>query len=193
MGHWYLRRFSGLGKDVGTKWVDSKVPSSKFKVPKICNINFWIGNNPRFLGPPLPQRTPSYFGSDLIKCRVIPPSLMAWNPNKLMKCLFVKLFSETGHTTKSDEFLERFQTAVDPHHPPRRMVPISGNHMHAFHTIWPSYLLVYKNMQHNFPKMMVGGSKAVWNKQSSLFLLTHIYNIWHIQQILNLLFMMALS
>ena len=27
--------------------------------------------------------------------------------------------------------------------PPLRMVPISGNHVHAFHTIWPSYLLCY--------------------------------------------------
>ena len=24
-----------------------------------------------------------------------------------------------------------------------RMVPISGNHVHTFHTIWPSYLLAY--------------------------------------------------
>ena len=31
-----------------------------------------------------------------------------------MKCLFVKLFLGTGHATKSDEFSERFQTAVDP-------------------------------------------------------------------------------
>ena len=36
---------------------------------------------------------------------------------------------------------------------------------------------VMKNLQHNFPKMRVGGSKAVWKKHSSLFLLTHIYNI----------------
>ena len=40
-----------------------------------------------------------------------------------------------GPGTKTDEFLERFQTAVDPHPPPLRMVPISGNHVHAFHTI----------------------------------------------------------
>ena len=55
----------------------------------------------------------------------------------------VNLFLGTGHATKSDEFSERFQTAVDPHPPPLRMVPISGNHVHAFHTIWPSYLLAY--------------------------------------------------
>ena len=42
----------------------------------------------------------------------------------------------TGHTTKSDEFSERFQMAVDPHPPHLRMVPISGNHVHALHTIW---------------------------------------------------------
>ena len=30
-----------------------------------------------------------------------------------------------------------------PPPPPLRMVPISGNHVHAFHTIWPSYLLAY--------------------------------------------------
>ena len=53
-----------------------------------------------------------------------------------------------------------------------RMVPISGNHVHAFHTIWPSYLLAYmhyatisiiKKLQHNFPKMRGRGSKAIWN------------------------------
>ena len=56
-----------------------------------------------------------------------------------MKCLFVKIFLETGHATKSHEFPERFQTAVDPHPPSLRMVPISGNHVH---TIWSSYLLL---------------------------------------------------
>ena len=38
-----------------------------------------------------------------------------------------------------------------------RMVPISRNHVHAFHTIWPSHLLAYtyatisiiRNVQHN--------------------------------------------
>ena len=30
-----------------------------------------------------------------------------------------------------------------PQPPPLKMVPISGNHVHAFHTIWPSYLLFY--------------------------------------------------
>ena len=30
-----------------------------------------------------------------------------------------------------------------PPPPPLRMVPISGNHVHALHTIWPSYLLAY--------------------------------------------------
>ena len=39
------------------------------------------------------------------------------------------------------EFLERFQPAVDPHPPPLRMVPFSGNPVHVFHTIWPSCLL----------------------------------------------------
>ena len=76
-----------------------------------------------------------------------------------MKCLFIKLFLGTGHANKSDEFLERFQTAVNPHSPPLlRMVPISGNHVHAFHIIWPSNLLAYatichKKLQYNFPKM----------------------------------------
>ena len=34
--------------------------------------------------------------------------------NKVMKCLFLKLFLGTGHTTKSDEFSKKFQTALDP-------------------------------------------------------------------------------
>ena len=42
---------------------------------------------------------------------------------------------------------------------PRRMVPISGNHVPAFHAIWPSYPLAFirpnplKNLSHNFRKM----------------------------------------
>ena len=47
-----------------------------------------------------------------------------------------------SHATKSDEFSKRFQTAVDPHPPPLRMVPISGNHVHSFFIIWPSYRVV---------------------------------------------------
>ena len=35
-----------------------------------------------------------------------------------------------------------------PPPPPFRMVPISENHVHAFHTIWPSYLLAY---MHPYP------------------------------------------
>ena len=31
----------------------------------------------------------------------------------------------------------------DPHPPPLRMVLFSWNHVHVFHTIWPSYLLTY--------------------------------------------------
>ena len=51
---------------------------------------------------------------------------------------------------------------------PRRMVPISGNHVPAFHAIWPSYPLAFirpnplKKLSHNFRKMR-GGSKAAWN------------------------------
>ena len=43
-----------------------------------------------------------------------------------------------------------------------RMVPISGNHVHAFYTIWPhTYLhlcnhINYKKMQYNFPKRRGG-------------------------------------
>ena len=51
---------------------------------------------------------------------------------------------ETSHEkrggTKTDEFSGKFQTAFDPHRLPFRMVPFSGNHVHIFHTIWPSYL-----------------------------------------------------
>ena len=45
----------------------------------------------------------------------------------------------TGQGTKTGELSERFQMAVDPPLPS----PISGNHVHAFHTIWPLYLLAY--------------------------------------------------
>ena len=57
-----------------------------------------------------------------------------------------------------------------------RMVPISGNHMHAFHTIWPLYPLVYiqphqfqKKLQHHFPKIRRGGLKAVWSFSKNSF------------------------
>ena len=70
---------------------------------------------------------------------------------------------------KSDEFSERFQRHLTPT-PTLRMVPISGYHVHAFHTIWPSYLLAHsrpyslqKFYNNNFPKMRGEGSKAVWN------------------------------
>ena len=56
------------------------------------------------------------------------------------------------------------------------MVPISGNHMHAFHTIWPLYPLVYiqphqfkKKLQHHFPKIRRGGLKAVWSFSENSF------------------------
>ena len=61
------------------------------------------------------------------------------------------------------EFLERFQPAVDPHPSLLRMVPFFRNHVHVFHTIWPSYLRIYAtifiriNLQHNFPKKRGGG------------------------------------
>ena len=51
---------------------------------------------------------------------------------------YAKLFPGMGHASRSDEFSERFPTAVDPHPPPLRMVPNSGNHVHAFHTNWLS-------------------------------------------------------
>ena len=73
-----------------------------------------------------------------------------------MKCLF---FLGTSHATKSDKFSERFQTAVDPHPPPLRLVPIVGNHEHAFHTIGPpciyASISIIKNLHYNFLK--IGG------------------------------------
>ena len=74
-----------------------------------------------------------------------------------MKCLFIKLFLGTGHANKSDEFSERFQTAVDPH--PSEWSPsleimclhfiLSGpcTSMHIFENTH------CKKMQHNFLKM----------------------------------------
>ena len=60
-----------------------------------------------------------------------------------------------------------------------RLVPFSGNHVHVFHTILPSYLhtcnlwwlcSLYKKMQYSFPKMREKerGSKAVWNISENL-------------------------
>ena len=55
---------------------------------------------------------------------------MAWNPNKLMRCLFVKLFIGTGHAAKLDQFSERLTPTPTPQNG-------HGNDVHAFHTIWP--------------------------------------------------------
>ena len=50
--------------------------------------------------------------------------------------------------------------------PPLRMVPISGNHVRVYHTIWPSYLLAYMQ-PYMVPPIFEGfegwGSKAVWH------------------------------
>ena len=43
--------------------------------------------------------------------------------------------------------------ADDPHPPSLRIVPISGNHVHAFHTI---YATIYHMKKHNFRKMRGG-------------------------------------
>ena len=52
-------------------------------------------------------------------------------------------YTSLRDATKMDEFSERFQTAVDPPPLPLKMVPVSGNHVHAFHTIWPWHLFQY--------------------------------------------------
>ena len=99
---------------------------------------------------------------------MIPPSLMAWNPNKLMKCLFVKLFLGTGHATKLDGFSERFQTAVDPHPHPSEWslsleiicMPFILSAQHTSSHIWKH--IYRKKLQHIFPKIRGRGAKAVW-------------------------------
>ena len=74
---------------------------------------------------------------------------------------------------KSDEFSERFQRHLTPT-PTLRMVPISGYHVHAFHTIWPSYLLAHsrpyslqKFYNNNFPKMREGGRRQFGISENS--------------------------
>ena len=46
------------------------------------------------------------------------------------------------------------------------MDPIFGNHVHAFHTIWPPYLIyatisIIKDLQYNLPKMRGGGQSLL--------------------------------
>ena len=78
-----------------------------------------------------------------------------------------------------DEFLETFQMAVDPPPPAPQKVPIFGNHVYAFHTIWPPYLLAYiwphpllKICNIIFRKWGGRGLKAVWNFSE------HSSNLW---------------
>ena len=80
-----------------------------------------------------------------------------------MKALLVIPVLGTGHATKSDKILERFQMEVDPH--PSEWSPsleimcmhfiLSGSRtsLHIFDHIH------YKKLQHNFPKMR-GGVKG---------------------------------
>ena len=49
--------------------------------------------------------------------------------HSLKKALVVILVLGTGKGTRTEGFSKKFQTAVDPHLPPLRMVPISGNHV----------------------------------------------------------------
>ena len=76
----------------------------------------------------------------------------------------VPLFLGTGHATKWDEFSEWFQkqlTAVDPHPPPLRMVPIYLEIM-CMHFILSGFvppcifstISIKKKLQHNFPKIV---------------------------------------
>ena len=83
----------------------------------------------------------------------------------LHSCLICNdAFKGTGHATKSDEFSERFQTAVDPH--PRHSLSLeimcmhfilSGNHT-SLHICIAYYatISIMKKLQHNFPKMKGG-------------------------------------
>ena len=84
----------------------------------------------------------------------------------LKKALVVIPVYGTGQGTKSDEFLERFQTAVDPHpHPSEWSL---SHHVHAISyylvtmppRIYDATVSVSKNLQHVFLKMSGGGSKA---------------------------------
>ena len=117
----------------------------------------WLG------APRLQQHSEIHFlGAPCIKGRVLLPNQMNFRKSAnggggsfsivlrkiktrhtLKKALVVIPVYGTGQGTKTDEFSERFQMAVDPHTLPLRMVPITGNHVHAFHTIWPLYLLAY--------------------------------------------------
>ena len=69
---------------------------------------------------------------------------------KYNKALVAMPVEGTGKGSKMDEYSERFQTAVDPLPPSLRMVPISGNHEHAFHTMWPSVSTVVWNFSENY-------------------------------------------
>ena len=63
-----------------------------------------------------------------------------------MKCLLSRTFLGTGHATKSDEFSERFQAAVDPHTP---FLSITGQYCgkllkfsaHSFEVLGIRYLI----------------------------------------------------
>ena len=89
-----------------------------------------------------------------------------------MKCLVLKLFSGTGHTTKLDEFSERFQTAVDPHPSPPSEWSLSlcthfilsgpRTSLHIF-----DHIHYRKDLQHNFPKMR--GALGIFPKISPIW------------------------
>ena len=88
----------------------------------------------------------------------------------LKKALLVIPVYKTGQGAKADEFLERFQTAVDPHpHPSEWTLSLEIMCMHfilfGHHT--SSHIcnhICHKKLRYNFPKMRGGEwPKAVWN------------------------------
>ena len=75
----------------------------------------------------------------LFKMDVCSPPIIAIGLIVFLGSPFLAQLGKDGGT-KSDEFSERFQQHLTPT-PTLRMVPISGYHVNAFHTIRPSYYL----------------------------------------------------
>ena len=100
-------------------------------------------------------------------------------------CLYFTPFSlgpSCRHPTKSDEFSERFQTAVDIH-------PTSQNGPYLWKSCacisyYPvlvppckySTISIKKKLQHDFPKMR-GGAKAVWDFSENSSDLVALYSL----------------
>ena len=121
-----------------------------------CNVDFWIENPPPPFGT-FPKIHPFWWHHPSLsktKLAMTCPELQfanfaqKWPTTTISQKDLSRRWMRNPHSLLWDR--SRYQIGwifgKVPNNswpPPLRIVPISGNHAHAFHSIWPSYLLAY--------------------------------------------------